>query len=315
MSDMISLVLKTTEGDYFTFNAVKQFSFRKDKYTPFTEMTITVADTGREIAPGAVIHQVNLMINRLSVHIGLADTCDCRMENGVSFITIRSRGYTSLLLNNQMVPGIHSQMSLEKLMTGYYEFPYPVQWEQDSTVCNYIFVREHRSMWDSVVNLGYKLYGKYPYIKGPNRIMLRPSTGAANKTFTEDEVMSIGVRTDTTGIISHLHMQDIEGNYGVYNLENANAEELLIVRHKQTAFDRQYLDDPVKSMQLTFSLASSGWRSRYITVKGYPALDVNDYISCGELINNERICAVSITGDRSGIRSTFSVYDDDFTEN
>lgn len=311
--DIIKAVLKTTEGDFFTFSSVMSFSFRKDKYKPYSELYITIADTESVLGPEKIIYQADLYLNRGSVHSGLVDVSDCRREKGVSIITLRSKSFTSLLLSNQMTPGLHSQMSLEKLMTNYYEFPSAVRWENDNTVCNYIYVKEHRSMWDSVVNLGYKLYGTYPYIKGTNTIMLRPPETAVSRAFSESELLKIGSKTDSTGIISHLHMQDIEGNYGAYNLHDPNADELMIVRHKQIPFDRQYLDDPSRSMQLTFSLASGGWRSRYITVKGCPFLDLNDRISCGEFINNERICAVNITGDKGGIMSTYYVYDDDFT--
>lgn len=308
-------MLKTTDGDFLTFSKVVQFSFRKDKYTPYTEITMTIADTENIMDHGSVIYEAAVFINRASVHLGIVDTFDFRRENGISLLTLRSRGYTSLLMNNQMTPGLHSQMSLEKLMTEYYDFPAAVKWEEDNTVCNYIYVKEHRSMWDSVVNLGYKLYGTYPYIKGTNKIMLRPAENCISKAFMENETVKIGSKVNTTGIISHLHMQDIEGNYGAYNLHNSDADELMIVRHKQIPFDRQYLDDPTRSMELTFSLASGGWKSRYIAVKGYPLLDLNDRISCGDFMSNERICGVSITGDRNGIISTYYVYDDDFTAN
>lgn len=314
-NELISVVLKTIDGDFLTFSTVVNFSFKKDKYTPYTELTMTVADTENILDLKSVIYQIDVYINRASVHSGLVDTSDCRREKGVSLITIRSRGFTSLLMNNQMTPGLHAKMSLTKLMTEYYEFPYTIKWEEDSAECNYIFVKEHRSMWDSVVNLGYKLYGTYPYIKGTNKIMLRPEDTLARKTFTESELIKIGTKTNTTGIISHLHMQDVDGNYGVYNLHNQNADELMIVRHKQIAFDRQYLNDPERAMQLTFSLASGGWKSRYITIKGYLPFDLNDRISCGDFINDEKICGVTVTGDRNGIISTYYVYDDDFTAN
>lgn len=260
-----------------------------------------------------MFYRIQLSVNRSIIHIGLIDSSDYKVENGVSVITIRSRGYTSLLLNNQMIPGLHSNMSLDKLMSSYYDFPYPIQWDKDSSSCNYIYVNEHRSMWDSVVNLGYKLYQTYPYIKGPNRITLRPHDNPATVIFNQNQMINYGQSVNTNGIISHFHMQDIDGNYDKYNLENHNAEDLLIVRHKQIAFDRQYLDDPVKSMKLKFSLMSKGWKQMYVTINGCSYLDINDIVGAEGFFDARRVCGILISGNAGGIRSTYYVYEDDFS--
>ncbi len=313
--DDIFVMVYTADDEYYRFESVKQFVFKKDKYTPYTELSITLADSENILSHDAVISGLRFVLGHSILHSGIPDTLEHYTENGVSFINIRSRGYTSLLLGNQMVPGVHSNISLEKLMTSYYDFPYTISWEDDSSVCNYIYVKEHRSMWDSVVNLGYKLYGTYPYIKEANKIMLRPHNNPSSETFEKDRVLKYGTAVNTSGILSHLHMQDIEGNYETYNLENPLAEKLLIVRHKQIAFDRQYLNDPNMSMKLTFSIASKAWKSKYITINGRSYLDVNDLIRMDGFINTQRrVCAVMISGDSKGIRSTYYVYDDDFSQ-
>ncbi|MDE6021693.1 MAG: hypothetical protein K2H01_11950 [Ruminococcus sp.] len=313
MDNEVFITLQTTNKDFYRLNTIKQFVFKKDKYTPYTELSVTIADIENAIDPKSVFYRIQLSVNRSIIHIGLIDSSDYSIENGVSVINIRSRGYTSLLLNNQMIPGVHSNMSLDKLMTSYYDFPYNIQWEQDSTICNYIYVKEHRSMWDSVINLGYKLYGTYPYIKGPNKIILKPHSNPAIQTFEKDRIIKYGAAINTTGILSHLHMQDIEGNYGTYNLENSNAEDLMIVRHKQIAFDKQYLNEPNQSMNLMFALASKRWKTKYVTIDGCSYLDINDMVGAEGFFDAERVCGVLISGNSHGINSTYYIYDDDFS--
>ena len=108
-------------------------------------------------------------------------------------------------------------------------------------------------------------------------------------------------------------MQDIDGNYEVYNLHNDDADDMLIVRHKQISFDMQYLDEPERSLELTFGLSSKGWRSRYVTISGFEDLDIYDLVSAEDVFENSCICAVDITGSSGGVKTTYTAYLDNFT--
>lgn len=313
MNTETKLILHSPDGSAYIFYEIRQFIFRKEKYTPYTELSLTVQDKDGIVPALCVFNRIVFTVNGNNLHEGLADSVDFCIEGGVSTIKIRSRGFTSLLLNNQMIPGLHTSMSINKLMQSYYDFPFPVKWKSDITTCDYIYVKPNRSMWDSVVNLGYKLYDSYPYIRYANEINLAPHEDTSGRMFTKADYLSAGWITTTRGMLSHLHMQDMEGNYDVYNHESPTAENMLIVRHKQVAFDRQYLDDPQRSMELTFSLASKGWRSLYVTVPGYVKLDVNDYAGAEGVFTPARICAVTVSGDKNGVVSTYAVYHDGFS--
>ncbi len=305
--------LYDTDGNTYLLQKPIQFLFRKEKYTPYTELNITVQDTEQAVPAAAVFNRVQLVLNGQLLHDGIIDTADYRTEHGVSSIAVKSRGFTSLLLNNEMTPGVHTEMSLDRLMTEYYDFPSQIHWQPDSDASNYIYVRAHSSMWESVVNLGYKLYKNYPYIRRTNQIRLQLHDDADGRIFTSSEVLSSGARTMGNRLLSHLHMADLEGNYGTYHLENPDAADMYIVRHKQLAFDRQYLNDPMQSMNLKFALASQGWRSYYVTCNGYVPLDLNDFAGVSGVFSPGRISAVTVTGNSSGIRSTFAVYHDAFS--
>lgn len=93
-------------------------------------------------------------------------------ENGTSYVRFSSRGLTALLLQNQLEPGLHTAMSLDKLMQDFVTFPKEITWESDTDTSNYLFVKESTSMWDGVANLTYKLCGRYPFVYHANEIRM-----------------------------------------------------------------------------------------------------------------------------------------------
>ena len=185
-------VLFTTDNDALRFTNVYRFSFSKDKYTPYSQLDITLVDKDGVVPLLCTFKRITFMLNEKGIHDGLIDHADFRTENGVSTIHISSRGFTSLLLGNQMVPGMHYDMSINKLMESYYEFPFPIRWKSDITTCNYIYVKPHCSMWDSVINLGYKLYGCYPYVRYPCEINISPHSEPKERFFSKGEYLSAG---------------------------------------------------------------------------------------------------------------------------
>lgn len=314
MNTSVLIVLFSTDGNSYRFYEPVQFVFRKEKYTPFTELSLTVQDKEGIVPALCTFNRIVLAVSGFGLHDGLIDNADFRIEKGVSVISVRSRGFTSLLLNNEMVPGLHYTMSINKLMQEYYTFPFPVKWKNDSTACNYIYVKPHRSMWDSVVNMAFKLYDCYPYIRYTNEINLEPHEDPKDRSFSRSEYIAAGWTTSAKSLLSDLHMQDIEGNYETYNLNSPQAEDMYIVRHKQVAFDRQYLDEPDRSMELTFALAAKGWRKRYVTIAGYENLDLYDFAAAEGVFDSARICAVTVTGNAAGVRTTYTVYEDNLTK-
>lgn len=314
MSTSVLITLFTTEGQAFHLYEPRQFVFRKEKYTPYTELSLTVQDKEGTVPLLCTFNRIVFTVNGNALHDGLIDNADFRMENGVSVISVRSRGFTSLLLNNEMVPGLHFSMSINKLMQNYYTFPFQVKWKSDITACNYIYVKPHNSMWESVVNMGFKLYSSYPYIRHTNEINLQPHSDTTERSFSKNEYLAAGWTTASKNLLSDLHMQDIEGNYETYNLNAPEAESMYVVRHKQISFDRQYLDRPERSMELILALAAKGWRTRYVTINGYEKLDIYDMVSAEGVFDSQRICAVTVSGNASGVKTTYSVYLDNMTE-
>ncbi len=312
MSTPVLAVIHTKENNHIEFREAISFLFHKDKYSANTELNIVLQDKKGTVPEYCTINRIELTVGGVNLHQGLIDSAEVRRENGVTQLRIRSRGFTCLLLANEMEPGIHTDISIGALMTDYYHFPPFVKWKIDHNILNYIYVKPHRSMWDSIINLSYKLYGEYPYIRYANEINLYPHNNYRDVVFMKDDYLASGWITRTKGMLSHLHMQDIQGNYGAFEREWDQADEMYIVRHKQVAFDNQYLDNPERSMDLLLSTASQKWRTRYIEIPGYIPLDINDYMSAESLFAGVRVCGVTVSGDRTGVKTRFEVYYDSF---
>lgn len=306
------LTLYDTEGSEYTFGQVLHFVYRKEKYLPYTELHVTLCDPEQQVPFSATIRQVRMVLDGQVLHNGLTDRVTLQRKNGVTLFTIASKGYTSLLQSNELTPGLHTRMSLDRMMTAYYTFPSCITWQSVGNASNYIYVKQHHSMWDGVINLGYKIYGKHPYIKGHNEIRLSAHDNPKRYVVTADEMLTAENGTVGNRMISHLHMQDLDGNYDVYNLENPDAQLLQVVRHKKIAFDRQYLNNPEQSMQLTLALSEQGWRWHGVTCRGYPHVDLYDCIGAEGIFDAGTIAAVTVQGDAKGICSQFAIYDDGF---
>ncbi len=313
MKDHVYVYLYDTSGVSYMMRYPRQFVYRRERYMPYTELHVTVQDEGHLVPQNAIICRVQMILFGHLVHDGIIDRVEMREEYGKTVITVRSKGFTSLLMNNEMTPGLHTKMSLDKLMRNYYQFPSQILWDNETDDSNYIFVKPHRSMWDSVLNLAYKLYETYPYIRSTNTVCLHPSDARRSYDFGREEILSSGYATVGSKLLSHLHMQGIDDEYDVHNQENPTAAQMHIVRHKKIAFDRQYLNDPGKSMRLTFACSEQGWRSKFVTCSGYRRLELYDYVSAEGVFEKSVVAAVTVQGDANGVRSTYTVYEDGFS--
>ncbi len=312
MNTTVQAVVHTKEENHIEFREAVSFYFHKDKYSANTELDIILQDKTGAVPEFCTINRIELAVSGFNIHNGLIDKAEIRRENGITQLKVHSRGFTSLLLANEMEPGLHTNVSINTLMNDYYTFPPFVKWKNDHSTVNYIYVKPHRSMWDSIINLSYKLYGEYPYIRNANEINLNPHTDYVSTVFLKKEYLASGWSIGTKGMLSHLHMQDVDGNYGAFERTWDQADDMYIVRHKQIAFDRQYLDDPERSMDLLLSTASQKWRTRYVEIPGYVKLDVNDIISAEGLFVGARIGGITVSGDRKGVKTRYEVYYDSF---
>ena len=164
---MIQVVLITRTGKAYLANGIAAFTLDKEAYT----LQPADGDGVREFQHTAVRRHLSGTAAAGRHGTALRDSGKVPAGAGKRHLlcAVFSRGLTALLLQNQLEPGLHTAMSLDKLMQDFVTFPKEITWESDTDTSNYLFVKESTSMWDGVANLTYKLCGRYPLCTMPTK--------------------------------------------------------------------------------------------------------------------------------------------------
>ncbi len=302
----VGIEVTNKNGTTFQENKVLSFEFRKDAYLPYSLLRIRLTGSSADYSDATA---VKLRIGGFTPHYGLIDSITTETSGGNTVVNIVSRGFTSLLCQNQIEPGLKTGVSVNSLMNSFYNFP-NVTWEHSSDT-GYIYVRPNTSMWDALSNLAYKLYGVYPYIRGQNQIRTSPALTPRTFVYTDDQLIAKGSRLLGRRLISNFHMADINGDYGYYELTDTDVTDMGIVRHSFFDLDMRFLRDPQDALVYRDKFACRAWKQVFCKRSGYHGEDLSDIISFGSVCA-ERISAVTVTGNSSGIITESSVYHDKF---
>lgn len=294
------------DGTFFNTGQVYNFSYVKEAYTPYSYFSVMF---DADDMPDDEWMYARFNVNYHNISQGVVDTLKIVKENGKRTGYVTARSYTSLLLENQLPPGMYSHLSINNLVDNYLGIPNITH--EDNSDESYIFVKKGSSMWDGVVNLSYKLTGRYPYIRSENMIMISNPENPMALSFNDDAILSIGSELDTRRLVSSFHMADIEGNYGKYDLTNQEAAARDIVRNRYFDLDRRFLYDPLQGCQFRDAIANRIFKRKFFTYSGYMGEDLGDLVTFGD-VEDGRISAVRITGNISGIITELSVYEDSF---
>ncbi|MDE6520557.1 MAG: hypothetical protein K2K91_08940 [Ruminococcus sp.] len=308
----VSAIFVRPDGEESKTIRVLNFSFEKESYMPYTKLSMTFS------ANEALFNSfdspfdysyVMFYLNDECVHKGIIDDFKLTDESGVKIGILKSRGFTSLLLDNHYEPGMHTNISIDNLIDCY---NLPFVEHEPSTDTSYIYVKPNSSMWDAVVNLSYKLYGTYPYIKGQN--MVKMTIDAPEKTleFDESRIFFKGSEINTRRLVSDFYMADIDDTYGNFYHENIQAKQKKIIRNRYFDLDQRFLYEPEKALHFRNTMQSRAWKRYFIAYNGTNKEDLFDAVSFGNIVNG-RIRAIKVTGDKNGIQTELSVYEDLFT--
>lgn len=314
---MITTVYATfIRPDGTTSRAVRVLSFKfiKEAYTPYTQLSAVFSTKTTAFTPfgsPSEYSEVTFFIESCIVHHGIIDSFKIIKKDGVTEGVLKSRGFTSLLLENQLKPGLYTNISIDKLMNDYYTIPNVTH--EGSTSENYIFVRNGSSMWDALVSLAYKVHGTYPHIKGTNKVVMIPETSERSLVFNDNKIVGCGSEIKTTRLVSDFHMADIDDTYDQFSYNNPTAAEKKIVRHRYFDLDRRFLYSPEQALCFRDAVAMRGWKRKFCIYGGYNGEDLYDTVSFGD-VQNGIIKSISITGDKNGIFTELSVYEDKFTQ-
>ncbi|SHM75038.1 hypothetical protein [Ruminococcus flavefaciens] len=301
------LSIKNRDGTLLSEEDILSFNFIKDIYTPYTSLSAKVRTSRTNFDNAA---EVMLAIDNSLIHHGLIDDLKIEKTGGEYFLSVTSRGFTSLLCQNQIEPGLKMNISFNMLMDNFYTLPY-VTHENNSDDSSYIYVRPNTSMWDAASNLAYKLLGTYPYIRGTNTVMISPFPAPEVFDFTDAELISHGTELACRHIASDYHMADINGNYGTFDLTDPDAAALKIVRHKYFDLDMRFLYAPQQALYFRDKFDFRGQKMLFCSYSGFCGEDLYDLVSFTG-VTAERIGSIKIRGSSKGIFTETGVYRDKF---
>ncbi|MBS6315724.1 MULTISPECIES: hypothetical protein [Porcipelethomonas] len=300
----LKLTLRTTTNTDYEFGRCVSFFFTKDAYTPYTLFEGVFLTEKTDIAN---IKEVIFSVDQTDIHYGLLDSVDFCTLQGYKIIKVKSKGFTSLLCQNQPKPGLKPDSDLATLMS---EFDIPNVTYESTSLLNYIYIKEGSTLWDAAANFNFRLNGGYPYIEGTNNVRVTLKT-PSEKTVSENDIIKTGIIYDYSKIISHLHMKDVDGTYDAFSRSNLFAINRRLIRHKQIPLDMQYLSAPDSGLLFKLNFSQRGCRCHYVQYIGYSGEDLNDMVSFGD-VSLQRIKKIELSGGKGTVKTLLGVYSDAF---
>jgi hypothetical protein len=132
------VTLKSKDGTEKAYYTCLSFVFEKEIFTPYTSLTAILC--GTELPEDVV--EIKFSLEGKDIHHGFVDSYRLTKRNGMFQGVITSRGFTALLTENQLPPGMYSNMTFNKLFDEYIAFP-NVEHE-DNSQSSYIYVKRVR---------------------------------------------------------------------------------------------------------------------------------------------------------------------------
>lgn len=263
------LTLKTTSGTTFAFSDLVGFRCRKERYTPYSTLDVTAVG-GDGISD---VVEAKFSIGNKILHRGIMDSLTVTKSGGRTLLRLSSRGFSSMLAQNELAPGLMAGLSLNSLMSEKMIVP-NVTWQSSSQTARYIYVNEHDSQWSAIVNLSLMLNADYPYIGEVNEVRLSP---ASPKTHTPADIFEEGGTGDYSKMVSHYHMKDVNGTYS-YNYTDGFATARGIVRHKYINYDRQFVALSSYGLEYRLNFTERGCKSKFLSYIGYNGEELRDKV-------------------------------------
>lgn len=288
------------------FGKILSFSFRKDIYQSYTSFS---AKFYGDIPAPENVSEILFAIDGRVIHHGLADNISVTTSVGGSLVSVSSRSFTSLLIQNQIETGLKTNISINDLMNSFYTLPYVTH--EDSSEKSYIYVKGNSNMWDGIVNLTYKIHGTYPYIRGTNYIRMTAVENPSSFEYPDSQIISRGIATAEKKLMSDFHMSNLSGDFGEFELSDNDVISHNIVRHRFFELDRQFLYSPQQALEYRSKYASRGRRKIFCTYSGYNGEDLSDLATFGT-VQNGRIGSLTVSGSSSGIITEIGIYMDKF---
>ncbi len=292
------------DGTSLTLTHCLRFSLLRERYQAFAVLHAQFL-LDEDTAPPS---EAMFFLGGQLLHDGIVQQAECIREKGCRILRFTSRSYTAVLTKNQLVPGLHTNVTLQSLMETY-ALP-KITYDSGTGEINYIYVRDNAAMWDSIIAYNYKLNSGFPYIRVPNLLCMMPQNGTEAILLPANAVLADCIGGDCSEMLSRVDMANAAGEYGTFTRSNPEALRRNIVRVRQIALDKQYVYNPDDALRFRIDLGNRRMDSRMIRYCGYCGEDIEDLVQIGPL--TARVSRILITGDRNGVVTADTFYFDPF---
>jgi len=256
-------------GSTVIVRGAMRLRYSKDVYTMGSLLTGSVVWDG-DISQ---VVGIKLSLGRTAVHDGYASYIKSEYRSGRQVVSFESQGWSVMLGQNEPVPGMSYNVNLADIGAMNVQIP-NVTFEIGTDTVNYIYVKEHSTVWDALTAYGMKAYGRLPYIYGTNEVRVRAASGT-ERVYDPVSIVSEGVVRDRRGMHSKVYMADADGQY-VYSAVDQAAAADGIVRERYYPLDRQWLGSPVTGLEMRLKLAHKRSRMKILSKLGYDGEELFD---------------------------------------
>ncbi|MEE5991817.1 MAG: hypothetical protein V3G42_01105 [Oscillospiraceae bacterium] len=301
----MSFVLQLYEGENFQAETIcTAVTVEKEVYSPLSTMSAVFVSNQTYGA----INRVELYFQGKRIFRGLCRHLERFFQNGCEFLRISAQSFSSLLAQNQMEKGLHSNVTLSGLLN---DFAIPWVTCEENQTSGYIFIKDG-SLWDSIVSFGYKITGHYPFMVD-NEIRISPPALDANSySVNSGAILSKGTFFDTSQLISHFHMEGLDESPNAYQKINPPALAAGIVRHQQIPFDREFLNDPNSALTFRCLRSQKGCQGKSFSYSGFQGEELGERVTVDGFLQNAVICDLKVNYSSKGLVTKIRCYQDGF---
>ena len=116
----VKIVVRNADGSSSECSKLLVFNLKKEAYQRYSILSARMLVDSSAFDNAS---EIRFYISGKLVHHGLIDSIKTLVNGGKQITTLTSRGFTSLLCQNQIEPGMKTGVSINSLMDGFYSLP------------------------------------------------------------------------------------------------------------------------------------------------------------------------------------------------
>ena len=307
MASYIRLVTGGGSGDYTDYTDVVSFTFERERYRAFTVFEGVAVG---ECDP-SVVREVRFYLDGRLMHRGTADSLVSERRGRVQQIRVKSCGFTLSLGENELEPGIVTNATLLKLVQRSRTSTSDFSIQTGTPEVNYIYVKEHTTLWQAMCVYTAKAYNSYPFIRDQNLVMCR-LTAPTTYIFVNEKITEASRGVKLSSLISDAYTVDNSDEWTISRTDSY-ARERHIARQRYYARDLEWAYDPSAGLKYHMGKAAAGRQYQQFTYQGFKGEQLCDlaYFSGGGVsIGGKQIDLIRIAGSEKGVFTTVRCYSD-----